>query len=436
MRVVIVGGGWAGLAAAVTLCQRDVDVTLIEAAAQLGGRARKVEHHGLPFDNGQHLLIGAYREFLRLLALIGVAEDSVLIRTPLRWLMRHPGGAGVDIRAPRLPAPLHMTWALLHARGFNYSERLAALRACAHVLRPPGAADDITVAAWLQRTRQTQRVIDMLWSPLCLAALNTPIASASAAVFTRVLRDAFLHARADSDLLIPRRDLGAVFPEPAAAFIRRHGGRIIAGERARALISDDACIRGVRGTRGDYSADAVILAVPPQTCIKLIADQPALTALAANLNTLESEPICTAYLHYAPAIPLSAVMNGMAGMLGHWLFDLAPMDKPGWVAIVISGPGEHMHLDNEQLLTALRQEIAGLWPSAAQFQEGFVIREKRATFSCRAGIDALRPPLRTALPGCWLAGDHTATGYPSTLEGAVRSGVQCAEEILRDKAAR
>ena len=431
MRVLIVGGGWAGLAAAVTLCRRDIDVTLIEAAPQLGGRARKVEHHGLPFDNGQHLLIGAYREYLRLLAAIGVAEDSVFVRRPLHWLMRHPGGADLEIRAPRLPAPLHMAWALLRARGFKYPERLAALRACARVLRPPASGADVSVAAWLQDCRQPQRVIDGLWAPLCLAALNTPIATASAAVFTRVLRDAFLHARADSDLLIPRRDLGAVFPAPAAAFIDKHGGRIVLGERVLSLINEGERITGVRGARGEYAADEVILATPPRACIDLIADQAALAPLAARLRTLGSEAICTAYLRYAPGLPLAAAMTGMNGTLGHWLFDLAPMDKPGWVALVISGPGEHLRLDNAQLLAALRAEIAALWPSAAQYQEGFVIREKRATFSCRAGIDAQRPPARTALAGCWLAGDYTATGYPSTLEGAVRSGVSCAEEVMR-----
>ncbi len=430
MRVVVVGGGWAGLAAAVELCHHDIHVTLIEAAPQLGGRARAVTRGGVVFDNGQHLFIGAYREVLRLISLVGVAEEQVFLRRPLQWLMRHPGAPTVAITAPRLPAPLHMAWALLRARGYHFSERRAALRACARVLRPPATAGDITVAAWLQQSRQPQRVIDTLWSPLCLAALNTPIEQASAEVFVRVLRDAFLQRRADSDLLIPRCDLGAVFPTPAAAFIRGRGGRIHLGERVSALLSDGACITGVRTRHDDYPAEQVILAVPPDSSAALLADHPTLASLIAPLAALGKQAICTAYLRYAPGLPLTAPMTGLAGGLGQWLFDLTVMDKPGWVAVVISGPGRHLAMDNDNLLKTLVAEIAVLWPGSACYQDGFVIREKRATFSCEAEVNARRAASRTALAGCWLAGDHTATGYPSTLEGAVRSGVSCAREII------
>lgn len=430
MRVVVVGGGWAGLAAAVELCRQDIHVTLIEAAPQLGGRARAVTRGGVVFDNGQHLFIGAYREVLRLMTIVGVAEERVFLRRPLHWLMRHPNAPSVEISAPHLPAPLHMAWALLRARGYHFAERRAALRACARVLRPPATAGDVTVAAWLRQSGQPPRVIDTLWSPLCLAALNTPIEQASAEVFVRVLRDAFLERRADSDLLIPRCDLGGVFPAPAAAFIQGRGGHIQLGERVNVLLSDGARITGVRTRRADYPAEQVILAVPPESCAALLAGHPTLAPLLAPLAALGTQPICTAYLRYAPGLPLAIPMTGMAGGLGQWLFDLTVMDKPGWVAVVISGPGRHMAMDNESLLNALAAEIAALWPGPARYQEGFVIREKRATFSCEAGINALRLPPHTALAGCRLAGDHTATGYPSTLEGAVRSGVSCAQDII------
>src|SRR3569623_2881903 len=147
MRVIVVGGGWAGLAAALELCAHGAEVTLFEAAPQLGGRARTVERSGLYFDNGQHLLIGAYRATLRMLALAGVAAATVFTRQPLRRLLR--GGETVDIAAPRwLPAPLHMAWALLSARGYGWQERVAALRACGAVLRIVFSGGDMAVADW------------------------------------------------------------------------------------------------------------------------------------------------------------------------------------------------------------------------------------------------------------------------------------------------
>lgn len=431
MRVIVVGGGWAGLAAAMELCSRGVDVRLVEAAGHLGGRARAVERNGIRFDNGQHLLIGAYRETWRLLALAGVSEASLFTRRPLRWLMHHARQEPVEITASRwLPAPLHMLWALLRAHGYTWRERAAALRACRAVLDTPAGPDDMPVLTWLRQIRQPPRVIDTLWGPLCLAALNTPIEYASAEVFVRVLRDTFLQRRADADMLLARGDLGAVFPAPAAAYIERHGGVIHLGERITALAEGSAGIAAVRSRHGEHAADHVILAVPPNACAALIEAHPSLAPLALQLAGFDYEPICTAYLRFPAPLPFSAPMMGVVGMRGQWLFDLLHCGKPGWVGVVISGPGDHLRIDNEHLLAELAAEIGALFDITASHTDGFVIREKRATFSCRVGINARRPSERTALPGLWLAGDFTATGYPATLEGAVRSGVTCARAVL------
>lgn len=426
--MIVVGGGWAGLAAAMELCAHGADVTLIEAAAHLGGRARAVERHGLRFDNGQHLLIGAYRETLRLLETAGVAEHDVFTRWPLRWSMRSPAQPPVDIGVLAwLPAPLHMPWALLNAHGYNMRERAAALRACAAVLSP--ITRDLSVAAWLQQARQPARVIETLWGPLCLAALNTPIEYASAEVYRRVLRDAFLQRRADADMLIPCSDLSAVFPAPAARFIAARGGRIRLGERVTSLINARSHVAGVRGKYGDHLADHVILALPPSSVAALVDTYPALAALKSQLDAFEYEPICTAYLRCAAPVRFDAPMIGLLGGHAQWLFPARHCGEE-WIAVVISGPGEHMRLDNERLITRLADEIAAPCGAAMRREKGFIIREKRATFSCKVGINERRPGVRTAVEGLWLAGDFTATGYPATLEGAVRSGVACARAIM------
>ena len=428
MRVIVVGGGWAGIATAMELCAHGADVTLIEAAAHLGGRARAVERHGLRFDNGQHLLIGAYRETLRLLDMAGVAEDRLFMRRPLHWMMRSTARPPLHIRTPTwLPAPLHMLWALLNARGYVWQERIAALRACAAVLRPVGR--DLSVSAWLQQARQPEHVIETLWAPLCLAALNTPIEYASAEIYTRVLRDAFLQRRADADMLVPRCDLSTAFPAPAANFISTRGGRIHLSERVTSLIATRTRIAGVRSRRGDHIGDHVVLALPPSASAVLLHAHPALAALQTRLDAFEYEPICTAYLRYSSSLHFDAPMIGLLGGHAQWLFPIRHCGD-GWVAAVISGPGEHMRIDNQALLDRLSEEIAAHCGTAARYEEGFVIREKRATFSCKVGINEGRPAARTALEGLWLAGDYTATGYPATLEGAVRSGVVCAREII------
>src|SRR3569623_452729 len=186
--------------------------------------------------------------------------------------------------------------------------------------------------------------------------------------------------------------------------------------------------------RGGVTVDIAAprwLPAPLRMAWALLGHRAALAPLAALLASFVHEPICTAYLRVS-GLSLTAPMTGLIAAHGQWLFDLRHCGKPGWVAVVISGPREHMNLGNEQLLAVLAGEIAELFGAAARDAESFVIREKRATFSCRVGINAQRPRTRTALAGLWLAGDFTATGYPATLEGAVRSGVGAARDVLKD----
>jgi squalene-associated FAD-dependent desaturase len=437
MHVVIIGAGWAGLAAGIELSRANIQVTLIEAAKQAGGRARQVEAHGLAFDNGQHLMLGAYSEMLRLLRDIGIPEERVFNRRPLRLAMRAPRQDEMSIEFPALPAPWHVVTGFARARGLSWAERYRALALCTQLFFSGFKLDkDLGVAAWLHSANQPERLIKALWEPLCLAALNTPVDQASAQVFIHVLHEAFAGRRSDADMLFPRLDLGAVFPEPAIRFIEGHGGTVRFGERVAALDIGDGRIAGVITRQGVIGADHVIVAASPGEALRLMEPQPLLNDIARQLAALRYEPICTIYLQYPPEIRLGCEMLGLLEGTGQWLLDLGDAGHPGRMAVVISGPGAHMAQDNAALINVICGEISehfSHWPPPTQ---SFVIREKRATFSCHADVATLRPGSRTAVEGCWLAGDYTDTGLPATVEGALRSGVRAAREILGSGSAR
>jgi len=403
-RVAVVGAGYAGCAAAVTLAARGARVTLFEAGAVPGGRARRVRVREAELDNGQHILSGAYSELLRLMRQVGVPPDAVL-RCPLE--LRYADGFA--FRALWLPAPLGLAGGLLAARRLPLREALGAMRFLWRMGRGGFRLErDQTVAALLAEHRQDGRAGHYLWRPLCVSALNTPPERASARVFLAVLRDTLAGEPGAADLLLPRVDLSRLFPEPACAFVRAHGGEVRLGEAVRDLAP-------LRATR-----DAVIVAVGPHQ----------LKALAPALVTeYEYQPIYTCYLQYAEAVKLPLPMLGLAGGLVQWAFDRGALTgEKGRIACVISAEGDHQQLEREALAQLCHRELAAALGSLPEPQWSLVIAEKRATVACTPGL--VRPSQTTAIPGVYLAGDYTDPEYPPTLEAAVRSGIRAAHLAL------
>lgn len=425
--VVVVGAGWAGLAAAVELSARGLPVTLLEAAPMAGGRARSVRHDGRTFDNGQHLLLGAYRDTRALLARIGVREADVFARTPLELRMRDAAEGDLHLRAGSLPGRLHLAQALLGASGLALRERWRWLRAADRLRRAP--APELTVSAWLDAAGQPPRMRRQLWEPLCLAALNTPAGIASAALFHRVLEDAFAGPE-QSALYLPSRALGRVLPDPAAAFLRAHGANTRYGTRVRHLSVRDGRISGLELRNGEtLEADTVVLACGPHDSARLLAAHAETSEIAERLTGLEMLPIATIYLDYGPEVYLETAMQGLLGGPLQWIFDRGLGGEPGLFAGVISGSGPHMALDNETLAATAQHQLGQHFPSLGHARSAWVVRERRATFAATPAAEALRPTPETPLHGLWLAGDHLATGLPATLEGAVHSGLDCARRL-------
>jgi squalene-associated FAD-dependent desaturase len=430
--VVIVGGGWAGLAAAVELCTHEIPVTLLESARQLGGRARSIRSNDTIVDNGQHLFIGAYRSVLGLMDRIGVDRQRAFLRQPLTLRLIKGNKTSLHFKVPRLlPAPLHLLSAILTARGLSTADRIQALH-FGRRLRKLSIEDhaDISVQALLHSEAQTPALIGKLWEPLCIAALNTAPGEASARIFLRALRESFLGLRRHSDLLIPRLALSEVLPLPCATYLEQRGVRIELGQRVTSLEIGDTGIQAVKTRGRRIDASHVVLAAPHVISRRLMSRHQVLQALCAQLSELGNEPVITLYLRYPPQTRLPQPVLGLEGTLAQWVFDRRVCGQPGMMAVVISARGWHGQMRTDELTQRVAAELAASFEDWPAHQQSLLIREKRATFSSRVGIDRIRPANRTPVSGLWLAGDYTANGLPATLEAAVRSGIGCAQAIV------
>lgn len=426
LSVAIVGGGYAGMAAAVELAAQDIPVTVFESAKQLGGRARGVQHNGVQMDNGQHLLLGCYRDTLRLIEIVGGDIGQDFLRLPLQLDLH----GHFTLRAPRLPAPLHLLAALLRAEGLSWGERIKAARFML-ALRGMGfrLPRDITVAELLARHGQDADLTFKLWEPLTIAALNTPIHKASAQVLLNVLRDALNRTRADSDMLLPRMDFTSLFPQRAAGFVERRGGEVHLSCGVDAILpqEDGVDLVTAAGTRR-YSH--VVCAATPVAASRLLSPVPALADTVRRIASLEHQPIYTVYLQYPAHVALPHPMLGLHRRLSQWLFDRGRIaGEHGLIAGVISAEGIHQGLGHDELAQRVAAELRAEFGFTDNPAWSRVIAEKRATFCCAPGLQ--RPAQQTALPRLLLAGDYTAGDYPATLEGAVQSGLQCARRIAK-----
>jgi hydroxysqualene dehydroxylase len=420
-RVAVVGGGWAGMAAAVALTQAGAKATVYEAGRTLGGRARRVTLDGIELDNGQHILIGAYCETLRIMRLIGVDTDLALLRLPLALEI----AGRFRLEARKLPAPLHVAAGLLSAHGLAWIDRLRVMRFM-RAMRSLGyrIARDVTVPALLAEHRQLGAPTELLWEPLCVAALNTPLAAASAQVFLNVLRDSLGADRAASDLLLPRIDLSALLPEPAARYVQAHGGHVLLGQRVGELAPAGAGLSVAGETYG-----AAIVACAPRDAGRLLAASGLGPEARAMLEHMTYEPIYTCYLQYDAGICLPRPMLGLGAGVLQWAFDRGALGGPsGLIAAVVSARGEHEELLHGAFADLAHRELSRVVPKLPAPRWSRVVAERRATFSCVPGV--ARPGHASGVPNLFLAGDYTASDYPATLEAAVRSGAAAARLAL------
>ena len=290
---------------------------------------------------------------------------------------------------------------------------------------------DYSVAALLRQEKQTDTVIKLLWEPLCIASLNTSTHEASAQLFLKVLQDSFLN-HGGSDLYLPKTNLSELLPEPCRRYLQSNGTTIVLGKRVRRLDITQNQIRAIE-LDSTLKTRHLILATPHYVTNKLLrSHEPheSMASICDNLDKLQDEPIYTLYLQYSADVQLDKQFIGLTDCTAQWVFDRRICGQPGLMAVVISSSGEHTRWSETNLLYTVIQELADYFPDWPTPTYSKLIREKRATFASKVGINSARPAYKTPIEGVWLAGDYTNTELPGSLESAIRSGTQCANEVL------
>lgn len=428
-RVAVVGGGLAGLAAATALAERGVGVSLFEARPRLGGATHSFERDGLRIDNGQHVFLRCYTAYRAFLDRLG-ATDRVTIQDRFDVPVLAPGGRLARLARTGLPGAMRLAPSLAAYSPLLRADRLRSLRVALALYaadpRDP-RLDERSFASWLAAHGQSDDAVRRLWELFIVPALNAPADRASAALAAMVLKTALLGARDAADIGFPAASLEAVHADPAARRLRALG----AGVHTKAKVT------AVRPTRQGFlvcadgderEADAVVLATPHEAAVGLLPQ--CAVPNPGRLSELGASPIVNVHAVFdrrVTELPFAATVDSSV----QWVFDrtaTAGLDRGQYLALSISAADAYIDRPTRELRSEFLPALQRVFPRAgsAQVTRFFVTRERRATFRQAPGSRALRPPATTRHPGLVIAGAWTDTGWPDTMEGAVRSGLTAA----------
>jgi hydroxysqualene dehydroxylase len=430
--VVVVGGGLAGIAAAIRLAERGRAVRLLERRTRLGGQASSLEHTGLVADTGQHIFLRCYHAYRTLLDRMGVS-DLVELQDRLDITVLLSGGRRARLRRGRLPAPWHVVPALARYAGLSPTERVCALLA-GQVLRQVDpdnpASDQQTLGGWLRDHHQSARTVRRLWGLIAVAALNLHPDQGSLALAARVFQTGLFDGRSNGDIGMARVPLNELHAASANRLLDRLGVAVTTRSHVQ-RIEPDAQGFVLRTSRGDLVSNQVVLATPHGPAAQLIP--PGACPGSERWAELGSSAIVNCHFVLdRPVLDVSFAAAPETTM--QWIFDrtqTVALDQGQYLVTSVSDADWLYAISGRQLCRQQWDELQALLPAARQAQivDSFVTREPRATFRQRAGTATLRPASSTLLPGLALAGAWTATGWPDTMEGAVRSG-QAAGDVL------
>ncbi len=441
--VAVVGGGLAGLSAACALADSGYRVHLIERRPYVGGRASSYVHPGTGevVDNCQHVLLGCCTNLIAFYKQLGVADR-------IRWFDRitflEPGGRRSLLRSNLLPAPLHNAVAFLRSSALSVADKVAISRGMLTFLQgvPPDNRENF--AGWLARHGQTRRAIDRFWNPVLVSALNEDLGRVSVHYAAMVFRTSFMLSAQAGWMGVPTIPLSELYSH-AVGFIQSHGGEVSLRKSPDSFQYDERSHRwriGLEG--GNVEADAVVLAVPFESMQKLLPLLPASpdrtsASLDETLGHFQHSPITGIHLWFDRTITdLDHAV--LLDTTIQWMYNktrLQPQRRSGdtgsYLELVVSASKLLVPMPRQEIIDLALRELAEFFPIVreAKLLKAAVVKEVRATFSVTPGLDAYRPGPITAWPGLFLAGDWTATGWPSTMEGAVRSGYLATEALTR-----
>ncbi|MFM9059802.1 MAG: hydroxysqualene dehydroxylase HpnE, partial [Planctomycetaceae bacterium] len=416
-RVVVVGGGLAGLAAAAALADAGLAVVLVEGRRRVGGRAASFEDPGGGLvDACQHVAMGCCTNFLDLCDRTGLAP--ALRRDRTLWFIGPDGARSACTPTRLLPAPLHLAPLLLGMRHFSWREKAALARGMLRLARSHSDGRGPSALEWLRAAGQPEPVIRLFWQPVIESAVGESIDLVDVAAARKVAVDGFLAHRHAADLVVPTVPLGELFGVRLADRLRSQGVDIRTGAAATAVERDDAGrVVAVACDADRVACDAAIVALPWRQAARLLPD-----VVPAADEGLTGSPITAVHLWFDRDV-LDLPHAVLVGRTSQWAFrvDGTP---PGYCKVVISASRGLCGGDRAVLLDTVVTELRDVFPAArdARLLESRVVTDPTAVLSVRPGVEAVRPPARTHVPNLFLAGDWTATGWPSTMEGAIRSG--------------
>jgi squalene-associated FAD-dependent desaturase len=449
IRVAVVGGGLAGVAAALDLAAGGAEVVLLEARSRLGGVAGSFRRGELAVDTGQHVFLRcctAYRGFVERLG----ATGSVTLQGRLDIPVLSPTAPPARLRRTGLPAPLHLAGALLRYRPLPFGARLGTARAAlalGRVDRAAPATDGQSFGAWLAAHGQGDRAVDVLWDVVGIATLNARAGDASLALAATVFQLGLLDSAAAGDIGWATVPLGAIHDGTARRALAATGVEVRRSAKAREPVQEGTRWRvpvGSAEREEELVVDRIVCAVPPGAAERLLPAG-ALPHPAGWAERLGSTPIVNVHVVYDRPVlagPFAAAVDSPV----QWVFDRTAQSgaaavygpRAQYLAVSLSAADELVGLPAQELRDRFLPALAAVLPAArgARVLESFVTREPQATFRGGPGQAALRPGPRSGLPGLYLAGAWTATGWPATMEGAVRSGAAAAAALLADRSDR
>jgi len=427
--VAIIGAGWSGLIAAFKLVKAGVNVTILEAAPQAGGRARSINFAHNVLDNGQHICLGAYKTLIATLQELEIDASLVFHQHVFTYLAYHKNQK-TYIQFPKIIYPLNLIVGLFSGKNLKIYDKIRIFLLCAKIKLNIVKTKNLSVADFLIKNQQSPHAILHFWEPIALGAMTTKLPQASAEVFVNVIQRFLGFKRKASDWLLFKSDLSEVFVEKITSKIQELGGVFFYHQNIKKLIKINQSWQ-IDSAKNSFHAQHVIVTIPPWNLAKLLNNSFIGSHLARNLEQLVAEKIITLYLEFDQPITLSAPLIGFIGATAQWVFSRSITNQANLLAIVISSPDNLTSLNKENLLQAVLNDLKQLkkLPTLLNYK---IIQEKRAAFCCDIQSQKLRPSTQTNMDNFWLAGDYVANNLPATLEGALINGVNAAGMVLKN----
>lgn len=438
-KVLIIGGGFAGLSAGVALARQDCSVTLLEQRRLLGGRAYSIPDGtmGEWVDNGQHALLGGFHETRQFLKTLGT-DDLVKYQDRFRIVLADSSGQQIKLVGSNLPAPFHMMTGVLRTKGLSWPDRFHLFRAGFSIMLTRQIQEPLTVTDWMDALNQPESLRISWWYPIATAALNEQPHRASANLFLQALKMAFFESKQNSPFGIMKVSLGELYAEQARNLIETNGGNVFLNTPVRNIHFSQNKVESVELQNANrLTADAYISAVPHHALKRMLrSNQINEGSPFVCLQHLTDAPILSVHLWFDRPI-MDEDFIGLINSPIHWVFDKSRLWQKnetdgGAVACVVSGARDLIDRPPQDLIQLTTTELGRYLPEVkkAKLQYARLIKERQATYSCTPEAERWRPTQETPYPNFFLAGDWTRTGLPATIESAVSSGHRCASLIL------